>query len=198
MKYIKGVCKTNLSLPLSNRDISFAASRTHLRLPTASLFRTLLIICTQCQLASCFIAGFLLNLFLRPWRWRQYVPPKHRLTLNGLHGVISQKMVLFMIWVFKLVLKFTIPVTDFQDPVVEKEFPNATKDAKKITVSWAEAERVFRLMNTWPVAKKNMRVYYYSLSKGCHLDVVRGPSTPHDPESDAGGSLNFWQGHPSR
>jgi hypothetical protein len=36
------------------------------------------------------------------------------------------------------------------------------------------------------------------LSKGCHLDVVRGPSTPHDPESDAGGSLSSWQGHPSR
>jgi hypothetical protein len=26
----------------------------------------------------------------------QYVPPKRRLTLNGLHGVISQKMVLFI------------------------------------------------------------------------------------------------------
>jgi hypothetical protein len=38
---------------------------------------------------------------------------------------------------------------------------------------------------------------YISLSKGCHLDVVRGPSTPHDPESDAGGSLSSWQGHPS-
>jgi hypothetical protein len=37
-----------------------------------------------------------------------------------------------------------------------------------------------------------------SLSKGCHLDVVRGPSTPHDPESDAGGSLSSWQRHPSR
>jgi hypothetical protein len=36
------------------------------------------------------------------------------------------------------------------------------------------------------------------LSKGCHLDVVRGPSTPHDPESDAVGSLCSWQGHPSR
>jgi hypothetical protein len=37
-----------------------------------------------------------------------------------------------------------------------------------------------------------------SLSKGCHLDVVRGPSNPHDPESDAGGSLSSWQEHPSR
>jgi hypothetical protein len=26
------------------------------------------------------------------------------------------------------------------------------------------------------------------------LDVVGGPSTPHDPESDAGGSLSSWQG----
>jgi hypothetical protein len=32
-----------------------------------------------------------------------------------------------------------------------------------------------------------------TLSKGCHLDVVGGPSTPHDPESDAGGSLRSWQ-----
>jgi hypothetical protein len=42
------------------------------------------------------VGGFLLNLFFRPWRWRWYVPPKRRLTLNGLHGVISQKMVLFI------------------------------------------------------------------------------------------------------
>jgi hypothetical protein len=41
-------------------------------------------------------AGFLLRLFFRPWRWRRYVPPKRRLTPNGLHGVISQKMVLFI------------------------------------------------------------------------------------------------------
>jgi hypothetical protein len=37
-----------------------------------------------------------------------------------------------------------------------------------------------------------------TLLKGYHLDVVRGPSTPHNPESDAGGSLSSWQGHPSR
>jgi hypothetical protein len=30
-----------------------------------------------------------------PWRWRRYVPPKHRLTFKGLQGVISQKTVLF-------------------------------------------------------------------------------------------------------
>jgi hypothetical protein len=35
--------------------------------------------------------------YFLPWRWRRYVPPKRRLTLNRLHGVISQKMVLFKI-----------------------------------------------------------------------------------------------------
>jgi hypothetical protein len=33
---------------------------------------------------------------LRPWRWRRYFPPKRWLTLNGLHGVIFQKMILFI------------------------------------------------------------------------------------------------------
>jgi hypothetical protein len=37
-----------------------------------------------------------------------------------------------------------------------------------------------------------------ALPKCYHLDVVGGPSTPHDPESDTGGSLSSWQGHPSR
>jgi hypothetical protein len=38
---------------------------------------------------------FLLKLFLLPCRWRRYVPPKRRLQLNRLHGVTSQKMILF-------------------------------------------------------------------------------------------------------
>jgi hypothetical protein len=40
---------------------------------------------------------FLARLILRPWRWRRYVPPKRRLTFSGLHGVISQKIVLFKV-----------------------------------------------------------------------------------------------------
>jgi hypothetical protein len=35
-------------------------------------------------------------LIIRPWRWRWHVPPKRPLTFNGLHGVISQKMELFI------------------------------------------------------------------------------------------------------
>jgi hypothetical protein len=46
---------------------------------------------TQCHIpqddTTC---RFLLNLFLPPWRWRRYFPPKRRLKLNGLHGVIFQ------------------------------------------------------------------------------------------------------------
>jgi hypothetical protein len=30
-------------------------------------------------------------LIFRPWRWRRHVPPKYRLTINRLHGVISKK-----------------------------------------------------------------------------------------------------------
>jgi hypothetical protein len=37
---------------------------------------------------------FLPNLFLPPWRRRRYVPPKRRLKLNGLHGVIFQMLLL--------------------------------------------------------------------------------------------------------
>jgi hypothetical protein len=44
---------------------------------------------------TCFHADFLLSLYFRLWRWRRYVPPKRQLTLNGLHGVISQTIVLF-------------------------------------------------------------------------------------------------------
>jgi hypothetical protein len=41
------------------------------------------------------LACSLLWTILRPWRWRRYVPPKRRVQLYGLHGVISRKMILF-------------------------------------------------------------------------------------------------------
>jgi hypothetical protein len=41
------------------------------------------------------LACSLLWTILRPWRWRRYVPPKRRVQLYGLHGVISQKIILF-------------------------------------------------------------------------------------------------------
>jgi hypothetical protein len=42
------------------------------------------------------------ELILRPWRWRRYVPPKRLVHLNGLHSVISQKMMLFSAWNVKI------------------------------------------------------------------------------------------------
>jgi hypothetical protein len=36
---------------------------------------------------------FLTSLTLRPWKWRWYVPPKHRRTSTELHGVTIQKVV---------------------------------------------------------------------------------------------------------
>jgi hypothetical protein len=35
-------------------------------------------------------------LTLRKWSWRRYVPPKCHVTFTGLHGVISQKIELFV------------------------------------------------------------------------------------------------------
>jgi hypothetical protein len=48
-------------------------------------------------LATCFtiVFFFLAWLILRPWRLRRHFSPKRRLTFNGLHDVISQKIELF-------------------------------------------------------------------------------------------------------
>jgi hypothetical protein len=51
------------------------------------------------QNRRCLLPAYLLVLadfFLRPWKWRRYATPKRRLQLSRLHGVISQKMVLFI------------------------------------------------------------------------------------------------------
>jgi hypothetical protein len=45
-----------------------------------------------------------------------------------------------------------------------------------------------------------IQVFYvvYIFLHNIKHDVVGGPSTPHDPESDGGWSISSWQGHPSR
>jgi hypothetical protein len=50
------------------------------------------------QASGCHLLSrwFLAWFILRPWRRRRHVPPKRRLTFNGLHGVISQKIELFL------------------------------------------------------------------------------------------------------
>jgi hypothetical protein len=49
--------------------------------------------CSTCHVLS---RWFLARLILWPWRWKRYVPPKRGLIFNGLHGVISKKIVLFI------------------------------------------------------------------------------------------------------
>jgi hypothetical protein len=39
---------------------------------------------------------YLARIILRSWRWIRYVPSKRRLTFNGLHSVIPQKIVVFI------------------------------------------------------------------------------------------------------
>jgi hypothetical protein len=38
----------------------------------------------------------LLGLFIQFWRWTRHVPPKRRLTFNGLHDIISQRIEFFI------------------------------------------------------------------------------------------------------
>jgi hypothetical protein len=42
---------------------------------------------------------YLTGLILQPWRCRWYVPPKRRLTFNGLHRVMFQKIVISIYFV---------------------------------------------------------------------------------------------------
>jgi hypothetical protein len=49
---------------------------------------------------SCWFA----RLILWSWRWRRYVPPKRRLTFNGLHGILSKNILLFNIDLYLIIL----------------------------------------------------------------------------------------------
>jgi hypothetical protein len=51
---------------------------------------------------------FLVWLIILPWRWRQYVHPKLRLTFNELHGAISQKTELFIRQLVAIIIRSCI------------------------------------------------------------------------------------------
>jgi hypothetical protein len=44
-------------------------------------------------------SDFLLWLFFDPEKWRRHVPPKRLLNFNGLHGIISQKVEFFNLFI---------------------------------------------------------------------------------------------------
>jgi hypothetical protein len=50
----------------------------------------------QREVSSTFYLLHAAWLILRHWRWRWHIPPKSRLTFNGLCGVISQRIELFI------------------------------------------------------------------------------------------------------
>jgi hypothetical protein len=56
----------------------------------------------QADYPACLLLSrwFLARLILRPCRWRRHFPPKSRLAFNGLHGVLSQKIEIFIIMIF--------------------------------------------------------------------------------------------------
>jgi hypothetical protein len=54
----------------------------------------------SCSLRACLI--------LRPWLWRWHVPPKRRMIINVLHGLLSQKITLFTVINFRVSWKYGI------------------------------------------------------------------------------------------
>jgi hypothetical protein len=74
---------------------------------------------------------FLAQLIFLPWRWRRYVPPKRRLTLNGLHG----RFITEFVWLWNMgayvrvdskrfwLCCIALKLTGFSDFVWEKEIP---------------------------------------------------------------------------
>jgi hypothetical protein len=72
-----------------------------------------------------------LALLFRPWRWRRYAPPKHRLVFNGLHGVIS----------LKIVLLETVKLTSFLN-IILKEHARKKIFVKFNCVKWRQSPHV--------------------------------------------------------
>jgi hypothetical protein len=107
------LCVSDIAHVLRNTEFGLCSFATKL-LVTQKLLRDILKICRiwgshtacyeeyyllGCSPSACHLISlwFLTWLRLRPWRWRRYVHPKRRLNFNWLHGVISQKIVLFII-----------------------------------------------------------------------------------------------------
>jgi hypothetical protein len=103
---------------------------------------------------------FLARLISRPWRWRRYVPKKRRLTLNGLHGVISQKMALF------------------KTTAVRTSNPTYSKDV----FSWVDSlQRTIQYFPFWMAKTRTLTSTLQPLCE-CHMTLqmnFSGPQNSH-------------------
>jgi hypothetical protein len=50
------------------------------------------VISTYAEILLPYPYWFLVRFPVQPWRWRQYISPKHRLTSNWLHGVMIEHL----------------------------------------------------------------------------------------------------------
>jgi hypothetical protein len=95
------------------------------------------------------------RLILRPWRWRRHVPPKRRLTFNGLHGAVSLKSVLFIITAVRITdpayLKFG------HDHFIARPSSFAATSSELLTESFCE--------HVWEHFSVKLIVKYFEVSK---------------------------------
>jgi hypothetical protein len=81
------------------------------------------------------------------WRWRRYVPPERRLACNGIHGVISQKVVLFITTAVRT--SYPTGVIPFEKVFVGKCRMSALKDFSdlelKVKCSRLKSDRTARI-----------------------------------------------------
>jgi hypothetical protein len=105
--------------PILLRSISILSSHLYLGLPRyiATFYFPIKIVSAFLILPRVLLCCFLGWVTLKPWRWRRHIPPKRRLTSNGLHSVISQKTELFIITAVRTSNpKHQMKITDYEHP----------------------------------------------------------------------------------
>jgi hypothetical protein len=109
-------------------------------------------------LAACFA---LVSLILRLWRWRRYVPPKRRLTFNGLYDVISQKV--------------EIKAIDF--PVETKPGNLSNTCPKRHCLCWYVPHNVLWQPQPSVAASSSTQIFVARQRVGKHIPETHGQAT---------------------
>jgi hypothetical protein len=81
---------TAFYLPTALTRVSCSAYFSVLKMETICSSETSLDTQRTTRHSACHLLSlwFRAQIIFRPWRWRRYVPPKRRLTLNELHGIL--------------------------------------------------------------------------------------------------------------